>query len=208
MAPVIYERCFWEQQHLVAGIDEAGRGCLAGPVVVAAVVLSPNDIELATSVNDSKILRPSVREELFAAITQSAIEWNVTLADVALIEERNILRATLEAMRGAVEALRTPIAHVFVDGPVAPQLSIPATAIVSGDRCCASVAAASIVAKVIRDRIMVELAQQYPEYGFDRHKGYATREHFHALEQWGPTREHRMAFLRKWRQRSAQQHLL
>ncbi len=208
MAETTIERTFWDRQCLVAGVDEAGRGCLAGPVVVAAVVLSPADTKLADAVHDSKMLAPSVREELYQCILASAVEWRVAIADVKQIERRNILGATLDAMRQAVESLHSPIAHVLVDGTVVPRWSHPSTAIVGGDRRSASIAAASIVAKVTRDRLMIALAQQYPQYGFERHKGYPTREHFRALDRWGPSDEHRVMFLRKWRQRSAQQTML
>lgn len=208
MAETTIERTFWDRQCLVAGVDEAGRGCLAGPVVAAAVVLSPADTKLADAVHDSKLLPPSVREELYQCILASAVECRVAIADVKQIEQRNILGATLDAMRQAVESLHSSIAHVLVDGTVVPPLSLPSTALVRGDRCCASIAAASIVAKVTRDRLMVTLAQQYPQYGFERHKGYPTKEHFRALDQWGPSDEHRTMFLRKWRQRTAQQSLL
>jgi ribonuclease HII len=208
MAVVAIERAFWRQQQLVAGVDEAGRGCLAGPVVVAAVVLSPNNRRLAAKVDDSKLLSAPVREQLYEEIVTSAIEWKVAIADVGLIEKRNILGATLDAMRRAVESLSAHVVHVLIDGPKVPLLSLPATALVGGDRRSASIAAASIVAKVTRDRMMNLLAEQYPQYGFERHKGYPTKEHYRALDQWGPTPEHRSTFLRKWNQRTEQLHLL
>jgi ribonuclease HII len=208
MAVVAFDRAFWRQQQLVAGVDEAGRGCLAGPVVVAAVVLSPNNRRLAAKVDDSKLLSAPVREQLYEEIVASAIEWKVAIADVELIEQRNILGATLDAMRRAVESLSAHIVHVLIDGPKVPLLSLPATALVGGDRRSASIAAASIVAKVTRDRMMNLLAEQYPQYGFERHKGYPTKEHYRALDQWGPTPEHRSTFLRKWNQRTEQLHLL
>jgi ribonuclease HII len=149
-----------------------------------------------------------VREQLYEEIVASAIEWKVAIADVRLIEQRNILGATLDAMQRAVESLSAHVVHVLIDGPKVPLLSLPATALVGGDRRSASIAAASIVAKVTRDRMMNLLAEQYPQYGFERHKGYPTKEHYRALDQWGPTPEHRSTFLRKWNQRTEQLHLL
>lgn len=208
MASISYEQQFWRRGMLVAGVDEAGRGSLAGPVVAAAVVLSPKNCSLCRRVQDSKQLRPRMREELFHEILHSAYAWSIGLADIELIEQRNILGATMYAMQQAVERIGCPIAHIFVDGPHHPSFVYPATAIVGGDRCSASIAAASIIAKVTRDRLMEELARQYPQYGFDRHKGYPTAEHFTALDYWGPTPVHRRTFLTKWRTRSAQRQLL
>ncbi|MCX8051417.1 MAG: ribonuclease HII [Chlorobi bacterium] len=209
MASTELEEPFWSSGQLLAGVDEAGRGCLAGPVVAAAVVLSPVDRELCDAVGDSKQLSERERERLYATIVESAVAWAVGIADVATIESRNILGATMDAMACAVEQLRCRIACVLVDGPrVPPQLRIAARAVVGGDRRSASIAAASIVAKVTRDRIMNELAAEYPRYGFERHKGYPTAEHFRALDRWGPSPVHRRVFLRKWHQRNASQRLL
>ncbi|GIV56489.1 MAG: ribonuclease HII [Candidatus Kapaibacterium sp.] len=208
MAPTRYEQRFWCRGVLVAGVDEAGRGSLAGPVVAAAVVLRPESSSLCRRLRDSKELTRRKREELFEEIVRSAVAWSVGIASVQHIAQRNILGATMHAMQHAVEQLGCSIAHVFVDGPHHPLLVQPTTAIVGGDRCSASIAAASIIAKVTRDRFMEELARQYPQYGFERHKGYPTAEHFAALERWGPTPEHRALFLTKWRARSGQAQLL
>ncbi|MCX7929212.1 MAG: ribonuclease HII [Chlorobi bacterium] len=209
MAATELEHPFWSCGQLVAGVDEAGRGCLAGPVVVAAVVLNPNHHELCRAIEDSKQLSPTIREQLYSAITQSALAWSVSIADVAVIEERNILGATMWAMAQAVESLRCPVVHVLVDGPkVPPALQRMASAVIGGDRRSASIGAASIIAKVTRDRIMLDFAAVYPQYGFQRHKGYPTAEHFHALDKWGPTAIHRRVFLRKWRERSARRERL
>jgi ribonuclease HII len=208
MASISYEQPFWCRGVLVAGVDEAGRGSLAGPVVAAAVVLHPDNRSLCRRLRDSKELTRRKREELFEEIIGSAVAWSVGVASVEHIAQQNILGATMHAMQHAVEQLRCSIAHVFVDGPHHPFLVQPTTAIVGGDRRSASIAAASIIAKVTRDRFMEELARQYPQYGFERHKGYPTAEHFAALDRWGPTPEHRTLFLTKWRARSGQAQLL
>lgn len=199
-----YERPFWHEGKLVAGVDEAGRGCLAGPVVAAAVVLQPFDERLVAVVADSKQLSAQRRCELYELITSTALDWRVAVGTVEQIEERNILRATLEAMAEAIAALEVEVAHVLIDGPKVPALRVPTTAVVRGDSRSASIAAASIVAKVTRDRLMTEAAALYPQYGFERHKGYPTAEHFRAIEQWGITPLHRRSFLLKWQHRTAQ----
>lgn len=199
MASIQHEQQFWKRGQLVAGVDEAGRGCLAGPVVAAAVVLDPLDRELADAVADSKTLRASVRLKLYKSIIQRAYSWGVGIVDVPTIEQYNILRATMLAMAQSVNALRCTISCVLVDGPTAPMLTQPTLTLVGGDKRSASIAAASIIAKVTRDQLMIELAHQYPNYGLERHKGYPTSQHFAALEQWGPSPVHRASFLRKWR---------
>lgn len=208
MASTHLEDRFWQHGALVAGVDEAGRGCLAGPVVAAAVVLSPSARALCTAVQDSKLLSASEREELYDAITTAAVAWSVGIADVAIIDQQNILQATFHAMQEAVAKLPCCIAHVLVDGPRSPLFPVPATAIVEGDRRSASIAAASIIAKVTRDRLMAAIAAQYPHYGFEQHKGYPTKEHYRALDRWGPSPVHRRRFLQKWRQRTQQHSLL
>jgi len=208
MAPTTFEQTFWLAGRFVAGVDETGRGSLAGPVVAAAVVLRPEHRTLCKAVRDSKALTLIVRERLYDEITQCAAAWSIGIAGVEMIEQHNILGAAMLAMQRAVRQLNSPVDHVFVDGPHLPALEQPATAIVGGDRRCASIAAASIVAKITRDRIMVELAERYPQFGFERHKGYPTSDHFAALDQWGPTPEHRAMFLTKWRARTAQQQVL
>lgn len=176
----------------VAGIDEAGRGPLAGPVVAAAVVLDPSRIP--AGIADSKQLDPEARSDAFARITAAAIDIGIAAADVARIDRMNILHATLWAMREAVRQLRTIPRVALVDGNQLPRLSCHSQAVVRGDALCLSIAAASIVAKVTRDRMMVALADQHPGYGFERHKGYATPEHQEAIRRLGVTRHHRRSF--------------
>jgi len=178
----------------IAGIDEAGRGPLAGPVVAAAVIL-PEGFRLAL-VDDSKKLTPEVREEVFAEITLRAdVCWAVAIVEREEIDRINILRASHEAMRRAVLALVTQAEHALIDGlPVRP-FPVPHTAIVKGDGQCKSIAAASILAKVTRDRRMVRLDAEYPSYGFAQHKGYATELHLERLKAHGPCPIHRRTFL-------------
>ncbi len=187
-----FERPFWERDLLVAGVDEAGRGPLAGPVVAAAVVLPAEPLIL--HVDDSKRLKPEEREELYEQIRERALALSVGQASPAEIDRLNILRASHLAMRRALQSLRVRPAHVFVDGPPVPDLGFPQTALYDGDHRCYSVAAASIVAKVVRDRIMLDLDHAYPGYGFARHKGYPTREHVEALRRLGPSPVHRRSF--------------
>ncbi|MFZ5750645.1 MAG: ribonuclease HII [Pseudomonadota bacterium] len=176
----------------VAGIDEAGRGPLCGPVVAAAVILDPAAIP--EGLNDSKKLTAPRREALFDRILSGA-RVGVGQASVAEIDELNILRASHLAMCRAVAALPVPPAHVLVDGPLLPRdLAVDGTAVVRGDARCLSIAAASIVAKVTRDRIMVDLAQQHPGYGWDRNAGYPTPDHLAALRNLGVTPQHRRSF--------------
>jgi ribonuclease HII len=175
----------------VCGIDEAGRGPLAGPVVAAAVIL--DEKKRPRGIRDSKMLTPEAREDLFHKIMKHAAV-GVGIADVERIDRDNILRASLWAMSEAVRALGATPAFALIDGNMLPELDCPAEAIVDGDALCVSIAAASIVAKVTRDRIMTELAAQYPHYGFDQHKGYCTEAHLIALKGHGPTPYHRRSF--------------
>jgi ribonuclease HII len=178
----------------IAGIDEAGRGPLAGPVVAAAVIL-PDSFRHAR-IDDSKKLTPELREEIFAAlIARPDVCWAVSVVEHDEIDRVNILRASHEAMRRAVRALATLPDHALIDGlPVRP-FPIPHTAIVQGDGRCKSIAAASILAKVTRDRIMIRLDAVYPSYGFAQHKGYATQLHIARLKTHGPCPIHRKTFL-------------
>jgi ribonuclease HII len=176
---------------LVAGTDEAGCAPLAGPVVAAAVVLDPKRIP--KGINDSKKLTPEAREVLFAAITARA-RWAVGIADVARIDTDNILNARLWAMARAVEELGVAPDLVLVDGNRAPGLACPARTVIAGDAVSVSIAAASIIAKVTRDRLMCELDAQWPGYGFARHKGYGTPDHCTALARLGPSPHHRRSF--------------
>ncbi len=177
---------------LVAGVDEAGRGPLAGAVFAAAVILDP--AHPVAGIRDSKKLTARVRENLAMEIRHHATAWCVARADVHEIDELNILQATFLSMRRAVAGLSHRPGLVYVDGNRLPGLDCPAEAVVGGDDLLACIGAASILAKVHRDCEMIELAQRYPEYGFDRHKGYGTREHLAALERHGPTPIHRRSF--------------
>lgn len=177
---------------VIAGLDEAGRGPLAGPVVAAAVVL-PKCFDPA-GINDSKKMTAAARERMYKRITLEAEAVGVGIIEPAVIDEINILRATHEAMRLALADLGVALEMVYVDGLPVPGLPCKSVAIVGGDSKCISIGAASIVAKVTRDRIMVELDQIYPGYGFASHKGYGTREHLQALDRCGPCAVHRKSF--------------
>jgi ribonuclease HII len=178
---------------LVAGVDEAGRGPLAGPVVAAAVVL-PDGFTL-DGLTDSKKVTAAKREKLYATLTTTAvILWAAAEATAAEIDRLNILRATHLAMARAIDALPERPDHALVDGLPVRGLSVDHTALVAGDSLSLSIAAASIIAKVTRDRLMVELDVEYPQYGFARHKGYGVREHLEALRQYGPCPVHRRSF--------------
>ena len=176
----------------VAGIDEAGRGPWAGPVVAAAVILNAGAIP--DGLDDSKALNAAERERLYAALLASEAHIGIGIADVRRIDRMNILHATLWAMTLATERLPRAPKLALVDGNRLPALNCPARAIVGGDATCMSIAAASIVAKVTRDRIMVELSKQFPDYGFERHKGYGTPEHAEALLRLGVSPHHRRSF--------------
>ena len=177
---------------LVAGIDEAGRGPLAGPVVAAAVILDP--ARPIAGLRDSKLLSAPARERLAAAIRERALAWAVAEADVAEIDALNILQATLVAMRRAVEQLGIAPAEALVDGNRCPALACVTRAIIKGDRDVAVISAASILAKTVRDALLVELDAAYPVYGFAQHKGYGTPEHLAALARHGPCPAHRRSF--------------
>jgi ribonuclease HII len=182
----------WDLPGLVAGVDEAGRGPLAGPVVAAAVIL--DDLKPIKGLNDSKKLTALRREKLFDEIRARALCCSVAQASVEEIDRLNILQATLLAMRRAVEGLRLKPAKVLVDGNRLPVLDVYAEAIVKGDATVPAISAASILAKVTRDRWCAELDQQYPQYGFAAHKGYGTAEHLAALRAHGACPEHRKTF--------------
>jgi len=179
----------------VCGIDEAGRGPLAGPVCAAAVVL-PEGL-LIPGLNDSKKLSEKKREQLFGIITEQALDYSIAFASAAEIDEINVLQATFLAMRRAVSGLREPPDFALVDGNLDPKLGLMTECIIGGDGKSASIAAASVLAKVSRDRLMLELDAQYPGYGFVRHKGYGTKAHYAALEALGLCPEHRRSFLKK-----------
>lgn len=175
-----------------AGVDEVGRGPLCGPVVTAAVILDPaRPIE---GLNDSKKLSEARREALFDVICARAVAWCIARAEVDEIDRLNILQATLLAMQRAVAGLSLVPSHVFVDGNRCPLLAVPCTAVVGGDALVPAIAAASILAKVSRDREMCQLDQDYPGYGLAAHKGYPTPFHLEALQRLGPTPIHRRSF--------------
>ena len=182
----------WDTVGLVAGVDEAGRGPLAGPVVAAAVIL--DDLKPIKGLNDSKKLSEKRREKLYDEILANALCCSIAEASVQEIDQFNILQATLLAMRRAVDGLRLKPVKVLVDGNRLPVLDVRAEAIVQGDALVPAISAASILAKVHRDRMCAQLHAQYPQYGFDRHKGYGTAEHLKALAEHGPSPWHRSSF--------------
>jgi ribonuclease HII len=188
-----FERDLWSRGlRFVAGIDEAGRGPLAGPVVAAAVVFAPE--VFIPEVNDSKVLSRIMREYLYGQILDRAMAVGVGIVDHVTIDEVNILNATFRAMEDAVTRLGVKPDHLLIDGNRFPGSGVPFTTIVDGDALCFSIAAASIVAKVTRDRIMDEYDAKYPGYGFAKHKGYATREHCEAIHRLGYCEIHRRSF--------------
>ena len=181
---------------LICGVDEAGRGPLAGPVCAAAVILPPN-MEIP-GLNDSKKLTDKKRRELFDIITNEAVAYGIALVGEKEIDEINILQATFRAMEQAVARLNMNPDVVLVDGNREPKLGLPVKTVVKGDSLSASIAAASILAKVTRDRLMEQLDEAYPQYGFVVHKGYGTKRHYEALREHGPSSIHRMTFLKKF----------
>ena len=182
----------WDTAGLMAGVDEAGRGPLAGPVVAAAVIL--DDLQPIAGLNDSKKLSAKRRERLFDEIRARALCFSIAEATVQEIDQFNILQATMLAMKRAVEGLRLKPQMVLVDGNRLPTLDILAEAIVQGDALVPAISAASILAKVHRDRLCEEMHARYPVYGFDQHKGYGTAQHLAALQVHGPADCHRMTF--------------
>lgn len=191
----VYERRAAEAGYpLVCGIDEAGRGPLAGPVYAAAVIL-PMGCEIE-GLNDSKKVSEKKRELLFDVIREKALAYGIGSASAEEIDEVNILQATFLAMRRAYDALGQRADWALVDGNRMPPLPIPGETVVKGDAQCASIAAASILAKVSRDRVLRELDAKYPQYGFAKHKGYGTKAHYEAIKQYGLLPEHRKTFLK------------
>lgn len=193
---------------IVCGIDEAGRGPLAGPVVAAAVILPLQDIQslrLFSKVNDSKKIPLELREQLYSVITEKC-EWAVGMADIAEIDTFNILQATMMAMTRAHQGLKIKSNHALIDGNRAPILTAcQCQTVIKGDSLSLSIACASIIAKVTRDRIMQELDKEFPQYGWARNAGYGTAEHINALREHGPCEHHRQSFapVRKVRERRA-----
>ena len=180
---------------LLCGVDEAGRGPLAGPVCAAAVIL-PQNCEIE-GLNDSKKLTEKKREALFDLICASAVSYGIAFATVEEIEEYNILGATFMAMNRAVARLDPVPELALIDGNRNTGIQIPSRCIVGGDGKCADIAAASVLAKVTRDRYMRQMAELYPQYGFEKHKGYGTKAHYEAIRAYGPSPIHRPSFLRK-----------
>lgn len=178
----------------ICGVDEAGRGPLAGPVCAAAVIL-PMGLIL-DGVNDSKKISEKKREALFDVITTNALSYSIAYATVEEIEEHNILNATMMAMKRAVEGLDVPADFAYIDGNRTPDLDIPTEFIIKGDARSMSVAAASILAKVSRDRLLLDYAREYPQYQFEKHKGYGTKVHTDAIKEYGPCPIHRLSFLK------------
>ena len=188
-----FERALWaEGKQYVAGVDEVGRGPLAGPVVTAAVIL-PQDFHLL-GVNDSKKLSEKKREELFEQIKDAAVCYAIGRREPERIDKINILEATKEAMCDAVNKLSIKPDHVLIDAVKLKDLDIPQTSIIHGDALSVSIAAASILAKVTRDREMVEMSKIYPGYSFEKNKGYGTKAHYEGLAEFGPTPIHRRSF--------------
>lgn len=181
---------------LICGVDEAGRGPLAGPVCAAAVILPPH-IEIP-GLNDSKKLTDKKRRELFPVICQHALAYGIAFSDEKEIDEINILQATFAAMKRAVDNLSVKPDYILVDGNKLPDFQIPAQYVIKGDSLSASIAAASVLAKVTRDDLMLKMAEQYPQYGFDIHKGYGTKAHYEALTKYGTSPIHRLTFLKKF----------
>ena len=195
------ENTMWEIEdslglRLICGVDEAGRGPLAGPVCAAAVIL-PEHLQIP-GLNDSKKLTDKKRRELFPVIQEQAIAYGIGLASEQEIDEINILQATFLAMRRALDQLTVRPEIALIDGNRETDFRLPVKTLVKGDSLSANIAAASVLAKVTRDNIMVELAQQYPEYGFEIHKGYGTKAHYEALRTYGPCPIHRKTFLKKF----------
>ena len=202
------EEALWQIEHrffetgvqVICGIDEAGRGPLAGPVCAAAVIL-PQDLVLP-GLNDSKKVPDKRRRELYDLITDQALAYGIAFASNEEIDEINILQATFLAMKRAVAQLSLRPDLLLLDGNRETEFGIPVQTVIKGDSKSANIAAASILAKVTRDRYMEQLAQEYPQYGFEVHKGYGTKRHYAALQECGPCTAHRMSFLRKFYEKS------
>lgn len=198
------EHSMWDIEHeyfdkgykLICGVDEAGRGPLAGPVCAAAVILPP-DIEIP-GLNDSKKLTDKKRRELFPIIKEKAIAYSIVFVDHKTIDEINILQATLSAMEQAISQLSVKPELALIDGNREKDFGVPCKTVVHGDSLSASIAAASVLAKVARDDLMLKMAEEYPQYGFEIHKGYGTKAHYAALTAHGASPIHRMTFLKKF----------
>ncbi|MBN2465957.1 ribonuclease HII [candidate division WOR-3 bacterium] len=186
------DRELWQNSTLFCGVDEVGRGALAGPVVAAAVILPPHsEIDGA---DDSKKLTPNLRRKLEVEIKQRVLAWSISSADHRYVERHNVANAAFHAMRKAVKRLDIRPALVLADGFAIPDMKIPCQGIIGGDARSLSIACASIIAKVFRDRLMTSMARRYPGYGFERHVGYGTAEHLRALRELGPSPIHRRTY--------------
>lgn len=192
----IENSCFSDDIKIICGVDEAGRGPLAGPVCAAAVILPPN-IEIP-GLNDSKKLTDKKRRELYPVIKEMAISYGIGYASHEEIDEINILQATYLAMERALAQLDPKPDLALIDGNRAKDFGIPVKTVIKGDSLSASIAAASVLAKVSRDDLMLQLAEEYPQYGFEIHKGYGTKAHYEALRTYGHSPVHRMTFLKKF----------
>lgn len=192
----LFDKEYRDRFGLVCGCDEAGRGPLAGDVFAAAVVFDRDTV--IDGINDSKKLSAKKRDELFDLIKERAVAWSIKTASVAEIEEINILNSAMLAMKRAVEALGLEPDICLIDGNRSPELRFRTETVVKGDAKSQSIAAASILAKVARDRYMEEMAQKYPEYRFEKHKGYGTKLHYEMIDRYGPCEIHRPSFLRKY----------
>jgi len=190
-----FEKEIWANNLLACGIDEVGRGCIAGPVVAAAVIFDsshqPHD-----KIRDSKMLSPKKREELFDFIVSGAKDYGIGLVPASEIDEIGIVPATKKAMRYAIEMLGTVPSNLLIDAVVLSEIKIPQKSIIKGDTVCYSIAAASIIAKVFRDHLVIGFDNIYPEYGFSGHKGYGAASHYAAIEKYGLIDEHRKTFCR------------
>jgi ribonuclease HII len=199
---LIHEKLLWKKGlKYVSGVDEVGRGCLAGPVVAAAVIF-PSRKKISKSlgkVNDSKLISAKLRKELFSVIQEYALDYSIGIVSANVIDQINILQATFLAMRRALAGLTTEVNYVLVDGnKTIPRINTEQSAIIKGDSHSLSIAAASILAKVVRDEIMVQLANNYPEYLFEKHKGYATETHRKAIKEHGLIYLHRTTFCKNF----------
>lgn len=191
-----FDMQYYGEYPLLCGMDEAGRGPLAGDVFAAAVILAPDTV--IEGINDSKKLTEKKREKLFDEIKEKALYWSIKTASVEEIEQLNILNCAMLAMKRAAESLGVTPDMALADGNKTPQLSCPVQFVIKGDTKSQSIAAASILAKVARDRYMKEMALKYPQYSFEKHKGYGTKAHYQALDEYGPCEIHRMSFLKKY----------
>ena len=191
-----FDMQYYREYPLLCGMDEAGRGPLAGDVFAAAVILAPDTV--IEGINDSKKLTEKKREKLFDEIKEKALYWSIKTASVEEIEQLNILNCAMLAMKRAAESLGVTPDMALADGNKTPQLSCPVQFVIKGDAKSQSIAAASILAKVARDRYMKEMALKYPQYSFEKHKGYGTKAHYQALDEYGPCEIHRMSFLKKY----------